>query len=107
MVEPGPIITAMRRVEPAPGMPANGAVARFDCAVGGILLLGMKLHRLPDGSLRVPNVTAGGSGKPRRGIIIQADALRAAILAAALVALDAMPEPDSQEPRRYRGRRAG
>ena len=107
MAEPAPTITAMRRVEPAPGMPASGAVARFDCAVGGILLLGMKLHRSQNGSLRVPNVTAGGSGKPTRGVVIQADALRAAILAAALVAYDAMPEPDSQEPRRYRGRRAG
>ena len=107
MADLAPIITAVRRVEAAPGMPANGAVARFDCAVGGILLLGMKLHRLQDGSMRVPNVTAGGSGKPRRGVVIQADALRAAILDAPIVAFDAMPEPDSQEPRRYRGRRAG
>lgn len=109
-----PVISDMRRVEPRPTSTGTLLVARFTCRVGGLLLLGVKLVRRFDGELSVSNVvTGGGLDAKARGVLIEDDQLRAAILAAAVEVLNAMPAmsalgapPAADAPRRHRGRRA-
>ena len=101
-----PIITALRRVEVPPGADCTVTLARFSCLVSGILLMEMKLARRPDGSIHVPNMTGGGGvGHPIRGVVLKDEGVRSAILAAAIVVLNATPESVAQ-PRRHRGQRA-
>ncbi|MCJ2056659.1 hypothetical protein MKL09_08835 [Methylobacterium sp. J-048] len=100
-----PIITVLRRVEAPPCADRTVTLARFSCLVAGLLLMELKLVRWPDGSMHVPNMTGGGGiGHPIRGVVVKDEGLRAAILAAAIVVLDATPEIGA-EPRRHRGRR--
>lgn len=103
-----PVISDMRRVDKPPNEAGVVLLARFSCRVGGMLLVGVKLMRRQEGDLAVSNIVSGGgnSGTPR-GVLIEDEGLRAAILAAATAALDAAPPEYTDSPRRHRRRRIG
>lgn len=105
-----PVISEMHWLEIAPSPPGTIVVARFACRVAGMLLLGVKLMGREDGNLGISNVVSGAGNGPdtrARGLLIEDERLRDAILAAATAALDYVHPPTEETPSRHRGRRAG